>query len=328
MTELEKPELFDLTDNDLLDQIVNSITKVQGESNNKKIIILSCISKDLPYQYRDGLSLVISSKSSAGKSTIIDNCLKPFTKDVFPFTKITDSFFQRHFKDISLNGKILHQEQIEKTNYSGQVSFSIPKFQLSEGNTRYGLSERDKDGKFTDTILQVTGFPIYITSTTNPDIEPQQLNRITLLQTDESDQQTNLVKKSILNDCSINPDNYSNDNLDDLTNLCEIYKKMSKSKIILEKLSKENCFVSSGITIAEWWNNRNNSEISIVEDSQKGWKCIINNAAKGMCIEAKIFDLTKSISINGPGRIIDKSEAEGEIHYRIELEGDCELFYV
>ncbi len=47
-----------------------------------------------------------------------------------------------------------------------------------------------------------------------------------------------------------------------------------------------------------------------------------------MCIEAKIFDLTKSISINGPGRIIDKSEAEGEIHYRIELEGDCELFYV
>ena len=106
---------------------------------------------------------------------------------------------------------------------------------------------------------------------------------------------------------------------------------MKKGEIytrILEKLSKENCFVSSGITIAEWWNNRNNFEISIVEDSQKGWKCIITNAAKGMCIEAKIFDSTKSISINGPGRIIDKSEADGEIHYSIELEGDCELFYV
>ena len=190
MANLEKPKLFDLKDENLLDQIVNSITKVKGESNNKKIIILSCISKDLPRIYRDGLSLVISSKSSAGKSTIIDNCLKPFTKDVFPFTKITDSFFQRHFKDISLNGKILHQEQIEKTNFSGQVSFSIPKFQLSEAITRHGLSERDKDGKFTDTILQVTGFPIYITSTTNPDIEPQELNRITLLQTDESEDQT------------------------------------------------------------------------------------------------------------------------------------------
>jgi len=228
MTELERPTLFDLTDNDLLDKIASNIPVIQGENNNKKIIFLSCISKDLPRKYREGLSIVVSSKSSAGKSTLIENCLKPFSKDVFPFTKITDSFFQRHFKDISLNGKILHQEQIEKTNYAGQVSFSIPKFQLSEGNTRYGLSERDKDGKFTDTILQVTGFPIYITSTTNPDIEPQELNRITLLQTDESEPQTILVKKAILNDCSVNPDNYSNDNLDDLTNLCEIYKKMAK----------------------------------------------------------------------------------------------------
>ena len=245
MIELEKLKLFDLTDNDLLDKIASNIPIIQGEINNKKIIFLSCMSKDLPKKYREGLSIVVSSKSSAGKSTLIENCLKPFTKYVFQFTNFTDSFFQRHFKDKSLNGLILHQEQIEKTNFSGQVSFSIPKFQLSEGITRIGLSERDKEGKFTDTMLEVSGFPIYITSTTNPDIEPQQLNRITLLQTDESDQQTNLVKKSILNDCSINPDNYSNDNLDDLTNLCEIYKKMSKdvkgillpfSNLINEKL--------------------------------------------------------------------------------------------
>ena len=243
--ELEIPKLFDLTDNDLLDKIAENIPIIQGENNNKKIIFLSCISKDLPRKYREGLSIVVSSKSSAGKSTLIENCLKPFTKDVFQFTNFTDSFFQRHFKDKSLNGLILHQEQIEKTNYQGQVGFSIPKFQLSEGKTRQGLSERDKNGKFTDTMLEVSGFPIYITSTTNPDIEPQQLNRITLLQTDESEQQTNLVKKSILNDCSINPDNYSNHNLDDLRNLCEIYKKMSKdvkgillpfSNLINEKL--------------------------------------------------------------------------------------------
>ena len=136
--ESETLKLFDLKDDNLLDQIVNSITKVKGESNNKKIIILSCISKDLPRIYRDGLSLVISSKSSAGKSTIIDNCLMPFTKDVFPFTKITDSFFKREFKNKSLNGKILHEEQIERTNKIGQAILSIPKFQLSEGITRFG----------------------------------------------------------------------------------------------------------------------------------------------------------------------------------------------
>jgi len=228
MSELEIPKLFDLTDDDLLDKIASNIPIIQGETNNKKIIFLSCISKDLPRKYRDGLSIVVSSKSSAGKSTLIENCLKPFSKDVFEFTNFTDSFFQREFKNKSLNGLILHQEQIEKTNYAGQVSFSIPKFQLSEGNTRHGLSERDSDGKFTATMFNVSGFPIYITSTTNPDIEPQELNRITLLQTDESEDQTKLVKKSILNDCSTNPDNYSNDNLTDLTNLCEIYKIMAK----------------------------------------------------------------------------------------------------
>jgi len=226
--ELERPTLFDLSDNDLLDKIAENIPIIQGENNNKKIIFLSCISKDLPRKYREGLSIVVSSKSSAGKSTLIENCLKPFTKDVFQFTNFTDSFFQRHFKDKSLNGLILHQEQIEKTNKFGQAILSIPKFQLSEGITRIGLSERDKDGKFTDTMLEVSGIPIFISSTTNPDIEPQQLNRITLLQTDESDQQTNLVKKSILNDCSINPDNYSSENLDELTNLCEKYKKIAK----------------------------------------------------------------------------------------------------
>ena len=48
---------------------------------------------------------------------------------------------------------------------------------------------------------------------------------------------------------------------------------------------------------------------------------------KGICVEMKNFDVTKEISINGKGRIIDKSEADGEIYYMTELEGDCELFY-
>ena len=226
--ESETLKLFDLKDDNLLDKIVNSITKVKGESNNKKIIILSCISKDLPIQYRDGLSLVISSKSSAGKSTIIDNCLMPFTKDVFPFTKITDSFFQRNFKNKSLDGKILHEEQLEKTNKIGQAILSIPKFQLSEGITRFGLSERDKDGKFTATTFECKGIPIYISSTTNPDIEPQELNRITLLQADESKQQTDLILESVLKEYSTNPDNIQDDNLDELTKLFEIFKTESK----------------------------------------------------------------------------------------------------
>lgn len=247
MTALEKllPKMFDLTDVNLLDKIADSLPKIQGETNNKKIIILSCMSKDLPSRFRDGLSIVVSSKSSAGKSTLIDNCLKPFQESVFNFTSFTDSFFQRHFKDSSLNGVILHQEQAEKTNFSGQVSFDVPKFQLSEGNTKTGLSERDKDGKFTATVLQVSGFPIFITSTTNPDIEPQELNRVILLQTDESETQTKLVKKSILDQYSTNPEIKTNDNLSELKKLFAVYKEESKlvrdikipfADLIMEKL--------------------------------------------------------------------------------------------
>ena len=43
MTELERPTLFDLTDNDLLDKIASNIPIIQGEINNKKIIFLSCV---------------------------------------------------------------------------------------------------------------------------------------------------------------------------------------------------------------------------------------------------------------------------------------------
>jgi len=131
---------FDLTAKNLLDQIVDSIPKIQGEINNKKIIFLSCISKDLPSKFREGMSIVVSSKSSSGKSTLIENCLKPFEKDMFRITEFTQSFYQRHFKNKSLNGMILHLEQAEKTNFSGQVKLSIPKFQLSEGKRCFSVS--------------------------------------------------------------------------------------------------------------------------------------------------------------------------------------------
>ena len=40
MSELEKllPKIFDLTDVNLLDKIADSLPKIQGEANNKKII--------------------------------------------------------------------------------------------------------------------------------------------------------------------------------------------------------------------------------------------------------------------------------------------------
>ncbi|MEE9242248.1 MAG: hypothetical protein V3U12_03735 [Nitrosopumilaceae archaeon] len=50
--------------------------KIVGEDNNIKLLLLACISKDLPKKNR--LSVIITSQSSAGKSNLINTILEPF----------------------------------------------------------------------------------------------------------------------------------------------------------------------------------------------------------------------------------------------------------
>ena len=93
---------FNLQDHDLLDKIAESLNqKIIGETNNKKIIFLVCLTKDL--QRDERLSLIISSVSSAGKSNLLNNVLEIFKKDVIDFTEFTQSYYQRQMSN--LNGK-------------------------------------------------------------------------------------------------------------------------------------------------------------------------------------------------------------------------------
>ena len=195
--ELEFP--YDLENNFLLDEIAKSFNdKIVGETNNKKMIFLSCISKDLPRHFRQ--SAIVSSTSSAGKSNLINSILEIFSKDVIDHTDFTTSFFMRSNPD--LNGKILKLEQMEKTNDKHQVSLGILKHQLSEGKTKIGLSERDKDGKWQAQSQEVNGIPIFISTTTNQQIDLETMNRAWLLQLDESIKQTELIKKHTLQEYS------------------------------------------------------------------------------------------------------------------------------
>ena len=111
---------FDLLDPNLLDKIADSFNeKIIGETNNKKILFLACMSKDLPQENR--ISAMISSSSSAGKSNITNRILDAFSDDVIEYTQFTDSFYMRKLGNTSLDGKTanitftIKREDLEKT---------------------------------------------------------------------------------------------------------------------------------------------------------------------------------------------------------------------
>ena len=227
MIELEDlSKKFNLQDHDLLDKITESLNqKIIGETNNKKIIFLVCLTKDL--QRDERLSLIISSVSSAGKSNLLNSVLEIFKKDVIDFTEFTSAYFHR--KMGNLNGKILKFEQMEKTNQRGQVTMSFLKHQLSEGKTKMGLVDRDEDGKWSTKELEVNGIPVYISTTTNPNIDSETLNRMILMQIDETEIQTEKITSFTLNKYSsprVN-DTWQNE-LKELRKLVTYYQELGK----------------------------------------------------------------------------------------------------
>lgn len=185
---------YDPKDHGILSRIAEAYrSKVVGEENNLKFLICACISKDLPRQYR--LSVIITSQSSSGKSNLVNSVLEPFKDDVFDFTDYTPAFLQR--QNINMDGKIFKMEQMEKTNDKNQVSLSNLKFLLSEGVLKIGLVDRNEKGKHEPKTLQVNGIPVFISTSTNYNIDPETLNRTFLMQIDESEDQTKKIVSHI-----------------------------------------------------------------------------------------------------------------------------------
>ena len=219
---------FDLQDVNLLDKIVDSFNeKIIGESNNKKMIFLACLSKDLPKDYR--MSIFISSSSSAGKSNITNRILDVFSDDVMEYTGFTDSFYMRKLGNTSLDGKILKLEQMEKENKDGQADLFRLKHQLSEGKTKVGISERNEEGKWEAKDMIVYGFPVFISTTTNPEIQIETINRMFLIELDESKNQTHSITKQVLNQYStLKKENTWGIQINELKKLVEIYKNRAR----------------------------------------------------------------------------------------------------
>lgn len=223
MHEINLQTKYNVRDSGILDKIAQSYSnKIVGESNNIKVLFCACVSRNLPRKYR--LSAIIASQSSAGKSNLVNNILSPFRKDVIDYTDYTQAFLKRQIA-FSMDGKIFKMEQMEKTNENKQASIGSLKFLLTEGKLRVGLVERDQTGKQTPTTLEVNGIPVFISTSTNFNIDPETLNRTFLMQVDESEEQTKRIVSHIFESYStLSINNKWEAEVKELEKIVDIYK--------------------------------------------------------------------------------------------------------
>lgn len=214
---------YNIKDTDILDQIVNAFNIV-GETNNKKILFLSCISKDLPSDLH--ISSIVISRSSAGKSYLVKNILSVFQKDVLFFTNATESFQNRTFNNTY--GKIIFKEQLETKDDKGRLTLENLKFLLSEGEIKTGISDKI-DGQWTPKVLENFGKPVFITTSTNPNIDTETINRLFVLSINESEKQTKQIVSNILEKHS-NPkfEDSWNNKKSELIELVKVYEELAK----------------------------------------------------------------------------------------------------
>ena len=222
---LEKIQEIDKIEN-ILEEIVKLYNpKIKGEENNIKFLFCACISKNLPRDYR--LHVIITSQSSGGKSNLVNTILEPFKEDVLDFTEYTSAFLNRH--QSNMDGFIFKMEQMEKTNDKKQVSLASMKFLLSEGKLRIGLVDKNEKGQNTPKTLEVNGIPVFISTSTNYNIDPETINRTFLMQVDESEEQTKRIIIHVLDKYnSIKYDSEWKNNIDKLYNISQTYKEISK----------------------------------------------------------------------------------------------------
>jgi DNA-binding transcriptional regulator GbsR (MarR family) len=227
---IEHDSLAKIQELDKIDNILEEIVrlykpKIKGEENNIKFLFCACISKDLPRDYR--LHVIIASQSSGGKSNLVNTVLEPFKEDVLDFTEYTSAFLNRH--QSNMDGLIFKMEQMEKTNDKKQVSLLSMKFLLSEGKLRIGLVDKNEKGQQTPKTLEVNGIPVFISTSTNYNIDPETLNRTFLMEVDESEEQTKRIISHVLDKySSINYNSEWNNNLQKLYEISQTYKEVSK----------------------------------------------------------------------------------------------------
>jgi DNA primase len=159
---------------------------ITGEETNKLIGYLAAVSRKLD----DPLSVLIQSRSAAGKSTLQDAVLSLVPdEDYVKYTRITDQALFYKEED-SLVNKIL---AIEEEAGMGGAAYSIRNIQSSKKITVAATGKDPGTGKMKTEEYTVRGPVVVMITTTAVELEGETASRFLFLTIDESSKMTEAI---------------------------------------------------------------------------------------------------------------------------------------
>ncbi len=180
---LKRPDLLDVIQQDL------TILGVAGEDLNKVLCYLAATSRKLD----DPLSLLIQSRSAAGKSTLQNAILSLVPdEDKVVYTRMTDQalFYQ---DEMALVHKVLALEEAEGL---GGAAYSLRALQSSKSVSVATTSKDPVTGKMKTEHYTVHGPIAVMLTTTQADLDEETRSRFLTLTIDESEAMTRRIFES------------------------------------------------------------------------------------------------------------------------------------
>ncbi len=182
LTFLKKPDIFSEILSDL------EIMGVTGEETNKLVGYLAAVSRKTD----EPLSVLIQSRSAAGKSTLQDAILSLVPEeDYVKYTRITDQALFYKDED-SLVHKIL---AIEEEMGMGGAAYSIRNIQSSKKITVAATGKDPGTGKMKTEEYTVNGPVAVMITTTAAELEGETASRFLFLTIDESTKMTEAIHR-------------------------------------------------------------------------------------------------------------------------------------
>ncbi len=179
---LKNPEIF----SEILDDL--ETLGVTGEKTSKLVGYLSAVSRKLD----EPLSVLIQSRSAAGKSTLQDAVISLVPdEDYVKYTRVTDQALFYKEED-SLVHKIL---AIEEEEGMGGAAYSIRNIQSSKKITVAATGKDPGTGKMRTEEYTVKGPVSVMITTTAAELEGETASRFIFLTIDESSQMTEAIHR-------------------------------------------------------------------------------------------------------------------------------------
>jgi len=161
--------------------------EIVGEYENKLLLFLLLLSKDLGSRYAQ--ACFIMGESSSGKSHLMHRVLSYFPEEcVIWLTRTTAHGLEYYLSGRDLSGHVLAVE--EAPGFSDAQQYVRPMF--SEKGLRI-VSAQAVGGRVVSQVIEVKGCPAFVTTSAVPVVDEQMSTRVWILSTDESREQTERI---------------------------------------------------------------------------------------------------------------------------------------